>query len=133
MPQYRGLPRNNELLLSAQWKQKTSLQRYAHARYAGYGICGQLLATISMDPSPFLGDNAACLALCSSHQVKAMAKHIRVIHHFATEQVQSGNISFKYVVRAMNASDILTNALFKPLLEQHRLGLVLQELRQMKG
>ena len=38
-------------------------------------------------PITILGDNAACLALCASHQVTAMAKHISIIHHFATEQV----------------------------------------------
>ena len=43
-----------------------------------------------------LGDNVAYLALCASHQVTTMAKRIDVIHHFATEQLQLGDISFKY-------------------------------------
>ena len=80
-----------------------------------------------------LGGDAACLALCSSHQVTAMAKLIDVIYHFATEQVQLGDILFKYMVSAMNVSDILTKAIFKPLMEQHRRALGLHTLRQMKG
>lgn len=80
-------------------------------------------------PITILGDNAACLALCASHQVTAMAKHISIIHHFATEQVQLGNISFKYVSSSMNIADILTKALFRPLFEQHRLALGLRPLK----
>ena len=81
-------------------------------------------------PTTILGDNQACLALCASHQVTAMAKHIDIIHHYATEQVQLGNIAFKYVASSMNVADILTKALFKPLMEQHRNALGLRLLEE---
>ena len=80
-------------------------------------------------PTVILGDNQACLSLCASHQVTAMAKHIDIIHHYATEQVQLGHITFKYVASSMNVADILTKALFKPLMEQHRQALGLHTLQ----
>ena len=40
-----------------------------------------------------------------------MPKHIAVIHHSATEQVQLGNTAFKYVASSSNVADILTKAL----------------------
>ena len=78
------------------------------------------------DPIIIYGDNAACLALCALHQVTAKAKHIDVIDHFAKEQL--GSIAFNYVAISLNVSDILTKALFKPLMGQHRLSLGLQAL-----
>ena len=76
-----------------------------------------------------LGDKAAYLALCASHQEIAMAKHIPVIHHFPTKQVQVGNIAVQYIASASNVADILAKALFKPLLEKHRASLGLKALK----
>ena len=65
----------------------------------------------------------AYIALCSSHQVTSMAKHIDFIHHFVTERVQLRKIKFNYITSSMNIADVLTKTLFKPLLKQHRAAL----------
>ena len=40
-------------------------------------------------PTTILGDNQTCLALCASHQVTAIAKHIDIIHHYAWNKFRS--------------------------------------------
>ena len=67
-------------------------------------------------PTIILGGDVACVALFSSHQVTLMAKQLDMIHYFATDRVQLGNINFKYVASAMKIMDVLP----KPLFEQQR-------------
>ena len=121
-------------------KQPTVALSTMEAEYQSAALCAREVMWIRnlwptlghkiQGPTTILGDNQACLALCASHQVTAMAKHIDIIHHYATEQVQLGNIAFKYVASSMNVADILTKALFKPLMEQHRNALGLRLLEE---
>ena len=57
-----------------------------------------------------------------------MAKHKDVIHHFAPVRAHLGQIKVKYIASAMNIADSLTQAVFEPLLEQHRAALGLHLL-----
>ena len=119
-------------------KQPTVALSTMEAEYQSASLCARevlwlrhLWPSLGHDvkgPTIIHGDNAACLALCASHQVTSQAKHISVLHHFATEHVQMNNIAFKYVASASNVSDIMTKALFKPLMEQHRQSLGLHAL-----
>jgi hypothetical protein len=50
-------------------------------------------------------------------------KRIDVIHHFARDHVASGELSFVYCKSEENASDCLTKALTRPLVEKGLVGL----------
>jgi hypothetical protein len=50
-------------------------------------------------------------------------KHIDVIHHFARDDVASGELSFVYCKSVENVSDCLTKVLSRPLFEKGLKGM----------
>jgi Reverse transcriptase (RNA-dependent DNA polymerase) len=77
-------------------------------------------------PVSLKGDNDAALALLRNEQLTQRSRHYDVIHHFARERVQSGEVEFTWVPSKENVADCLTKALPKPELERavHNLGLI---------
>jgi hypothetical protein len=79
-------------------------------------------------PITILGDNDAALSLTNNHMNTPRSKHIDVIHHFARERVESGEVVFKRVDSADNVADVLTKPLPKELMAKHVWGLGLRPL-----
>jgi hypothetical protein len=50
-------------------------------------------------------------------------KHIDVVHHFARDNVASGELSFVYSKSEERVSDCLNTALTRPLVERGLVGL----------
>lgn len=68
-------------------------------------------------PVQLRGDNDAALALLRNDQLTARSRHYDVIHHFARERVQAGELEFKYCRSKDNLADCLTKAATRPELE----------------
>jgi hypothetical protein len=76
-----------------------------------------------------LCDNKAAVSLCSDRKETKHAKHIDIVHHFARDRVASGELKFVYCKSEENASDCLTKALPRPLLEMSLRGLDVVSLK----
>ena len=74
-------------------------------------------------PVHLRGDNDAALALLRNEQLTSRSRHFDVIHHFARERVQSGELEFKYCRSKDNLADCLTKALAGPGLDAAVQGL----------
>jgi hypothetical protein len=57
------------------------------------------------------------VSLCSDHKETTRATHTDIIHHFACDQVASGELKFVCCKSEENVYDCLTEALPRPLLE----------------
>ncbi len=81
-------------------------------------------------PTVLYGDNKAALALL--HNIDMMSsrvKHIDNRHHACKEQVQLGNVSYKFCASATNISDCLTKAVPRAALEFQRASMGLKPLQ----
>jgi hypothetical protein len=67
--------------------------------------------------------NKAAISLCKDRKEGKRVKHVDVIHHFARDNVASGELCFVYCKYEDNVSDCLTKALSKPLFENGLAGL----------
>jgi hypothetical protein len=79
-------------------------------------------------PLVIFGDNDAALSLTKNHMSTPRSKHIDVIHHFARERVESGEVVFQRVDSADNVADILTKPLPRELMAKHVRGLGLRTI-----
>ena len=80
-------------------------------------------------PLVIFGDNEAALCLTKNQMTTPRSKHIDIVHHFARERVESGEICFVYVESANNVADILTKPLPKDSMAYHVGGLGLKKLQ----
>jgi 23S rRNA U2552 (ribose-2'-O)-methylase RlmE/FtsJ len=67
--------------------------------------------------SVILCDNKAAVSLCSDRKETKRAKHIDIVHHFARDHVETGDVKVVYCRSEENVSDYLTKALSRPLFE----------------
>ena len=86
------------------------------------------LALLSEDfplsgPLTILCDNQAAIALCKDRKETQRSKHIAVIHHFARDHVETGELRFLYCKSADNISDGFTKALARPAFEVGLVGI----------
>jgi hypothetical protein len=63
--------------------------------------------------------------LCKGRKEGKRVKHVDIIHHFARDNVASGELSVVYCKYEDNVSDCLTKALAKPLFEKVLAGLAM--------
>ena len=123
------------------WSSKKQPTAAASTMDAEYQACGSVareglsllkqlheLAYLSHDfpiagPLTILCDNKAALTLCNERKEGQRVKHIDIIHHFARDHVQSGELRFAYCRSAENISDCLTKALARREFEANLLGL----------
>jgi hypothetical protein len=56
-------------------------------------------------------DNQGAIALLNNPASTRRSKHIDIIHHFARDRVEQGQVEFKYCPSAMNVSDCFTKSL----------------------
>ena len=74
------------------------------------------------------GDNDAALSLLKNHMSTPRSKHIDIVHHFARERVEMGQICFSYVPSKDNVADLLTKPQVKEQTMRHVAGLGLLKL-----
>jgi hypothetical protein len=70
-------------------------------------------------PIQIRGDNEGALCLLKNHMSTQRSKHIDVVHHFARERVEMGQIVYEYIPSKANIADILTKPLVKEQVVQH--------------
>jgi hypothetical protein len=68
-------------------------------------------------------DSRAALSLCRDDKEGQRTKHIDVIHHFARDHVESGELEFVYCKSENNISDCFTKALRRSLFENCLVGM----------
>ena len=73
-----------------------------------------------------LGDNASCLSGLYNPMITPLSKHIDIIHHFARERVQRGELTFSKIETVQNTADIFTKPLKQDLFMKHVNGLGLK-------
>jgi hypothetical protein len=56
-------------------------------------------------------DNQGAIALLNNPASTRRSKHTDIIHHFARDRVEQGQVEFKYCPSAMNVSDCFTKSL----------------------
>jgi hypothetical protein len=123
------------------WQSKKQPTTAASTMDAEYQACGAVareglsllkaldeLALLSDDfpisgPLTILCDNKAAISLCKDRKEGQRVKHIDIIHHFARDRVNSGELQFVYCRSEDNVSDCLTKALPRPALEVCLVGL----------
>ena len=81
-------------------------------------------------PLKIFGDNEAALNLTRNQMTTPRSKHIDIVHHFARERVERGEIVFEYVESANNVADILTKPLPRDNMIKHVGGLGMKLLHQ---
>ena len=79
-------------------------------------------------PVRMKGDHDAALSLLKNHMSTPRSKHIDIVHHFARERVEMGQICFSYVPSKDNVADLLTKPLVKEQTMRHVAGLGLLKL-----
>lgn len=77
----------------------------------------------SEGPLQIMCDNQAAIALCKERKEGQRVKHIDVVHHFARDRVELGEIEFVYCKSEDNVSDCLTKALRRIAFESGLKGL----------
>ena len=81
-------------------------------------------------PTVIKGDNEAALSLTRNQMTTPRGKHIDIVHHFARERVEWGEIEFVHVSSVNNVADILTKPLPRELMLSHVANLGLRTLRE---
>jgi Reverse transcriptase (RNA-dependent DNA polymerase) len=81
-------------------------------------------------PVKIFGDNEAALSLTKNHMTTPRSKHIDIIHHFARERVESGEVMYVSIPSADNVADLLTKPLPRDLMAKHVKGLGLLPLKR---
>jgi Reverse transcriptase (RNA-dependent DNA polymerase) len=123
------------------WSSKKQPTAAASTMDAEYQACGAVareglslikaldeLALLCSDfpitgPLQIFCDNKAAISLCADRKEGQRVKHIDIIHHFARDHVNSGELQFLYCKSEDNVSDCLTKALAKPAFDVCLVGL----------
>lgn len=123
------------------WQSKKQPTTAASTMDAEYQACGAMAReglsllkafkeiALLCDDFPIVGplsifcDNKAAITLCKDRKEGQRVKHIDIIHHFARDHVNSGELQFLYCRSADNVSDCLTKALPRPAFEVCLVGL----------
>lgn len=91
------------------------------------GADGRALAAggVSVDTAPveIYCDNTSVLSLLRNPQSTERSKHIDILHHFARDRVQSGQLVFLFCASKDNLADCMTKALSAPRLRTCLRGL----------
>jgi hypothetical protein len=77
----------------------------------GLDAQGRPAAAEQLQPIVVDCDNQGAIALLNNPASTRRSKHIDIIHHFARDRVEQGQVEFKYCPSAMNVSDCFTKSL----------------------
>ena len=71
-------------------------------------------------PTVIKEDNQSCIKMCKNPVMQKRTKHIDVKYHFVRERVEDETVELQYCLNDFMEADLLTKALSKANVDQHR-------------